>query len=170
MRRLMWALAGAAALAWPAAAAIPVQYSFTALSSTVDDVMGTFTWTAPDFLTGSAFVTASQLESCSVTFGGTLGVCRHAAFTEGGVTPDSITFGVAPDAASPTVGPFYFFQADAFAHFGTYDSIGIETQRGRLEVSKGAVVPEPAAWALMIAGFGLAGAGIRRRRARPAAA
>jgi hypothetical protein len=32
-----------------------------------------------------------------------------------------------------------------------------------------AAVPEPAAWALMIAGFGMAGAGLRRRRAGAAA-
>jgi len=31
-----------------------------------------------------------------------------------------------------------------------------------------AAVPEPATWAMMIAGFGLAGAGIRSRRSRPA--
>lgn len=32
----------------------------------------------------------------------------------------------------------------------------------------GAAVPEPATWALMVAGFGLAGAGLRRRTARTA--
>ena len=34
----------------------------------------------------------------------------------------------------------------------------------------GAAVPEPASWALMIVGFGLAGAGLRRRAARTAVA
>jgi hypothetical protein len=37
-----------------------------------------------------------------------------------------------------------------------------------VEARTGAV-PEPAAWALMLAGFGLAGAGLRRRRALHAA-
>lgn len=37
------------------------------------------------------------------------------------------------------------------------------------EIDPVAVVPEPGAWALMIGGFGLAGAGLRRRRALAAA-
>lgn len=37
-----------------------------------------------------------------------------------------------------------------------------------IETSAGAAVPEPASWALMIGGFGLAGAALRRRRAVPA--
>ena len=32
-------------------------------------------------------------------------------------------------------------------------------------IDSGSAVPEPATWAMMIAGFGLAGAGLRRRRA-----
>jgi hypothetical protein len=35
--------------------------------------------------------------------------------------------------------------------------------------SSGAVVPEPASWALLIAGFGLVGAAARRRRVARAA-
>jgi len=34
-------------------------------------------------------------------------------------------------------------------------------------VAVGASVPEPASWALMIAGFGLAGGALRRRRRAP---
>ncbi len=49
----------------------------------------------------------------------------------------------------------------AFAAVGTSDSLG-----GYLEDVNlvGVAVPEPATWALMISGFGLAGAAIRRRR------
>ncbi|MGH6992398.1 MAG: PEPxxWA-CTERM sorting domain-containing protein, partial [Caulobacteraceae bacterium] len=39
-----------------------------------------------------------------------------------------------------------------------------------LETISFEAVPEPAAWALLIAGAGLAGAGLRRRRAQLAAA
>ncbi|PZQ63660.1 MAG: hypothetical protein DI570_08250 [Phenylobacterium zucineum] len=35
---------------------------------------------------------------------------------------------------------------------------------GLVGVAAGAIVPEPATWALMIAGFGMAGATLRRRR------
>jgi hypothetical protein len=33
------------------------------------------------------------------------------------------------------------------------------------DLSGGGVIPEPATWATLIAGFGLVGAGLRRRRA-----
>lgn len=36
---------------------------------------------------------------------------------------------------------------------------------GVVTISNGAAVPEPATWALMISGFGLAGMALRRRRA-----
>lgn len=39
---------------------------------------------------------------------------------------------------------------------------------GSRDVDPGPGIPEPSAWALMIAGFGLAGAGLRRRRAAAA--
>jgi len=111
-------------------------------------------------------VPASQLESCSITFGGTLGVCRYAQFAEGGTAPDSITFGGAPDPNTQAIGLFYVFQPGAFGKFGSYQSTGDDKRQiGLLIVSKGGAVPEPAAWALMIAGFGLAGATLRRRRA-----
>ena len=34
-----------------------------------------------------------------------------------------------------------------------------------IDWTKGTAVPEPASWALMLSGFGLAGAALRRRRA-----
>ncbi len=60
--------------------------------------------------------------------------------------PQSITFGV---NASSTL---------TFAAIGTSDSLG-----GYLDNIALDGVPEPAAWALMIAGFGLVGAASRRR-------
>ena len=47
----------------------------------------------------------------------------------------------------------------SFAATGTSDSLG-----GYLDNITISAVPEPATWAMMIAGFGLAGAAIRRRR------
>ncbi|MDP3370868.1 MAG: PEPxxWA-CTERM sorting domain-containing protein [Brevundimonas sp.] len=40
----------------------------------------------------------------------------------------------------------------------------------KISVQSAGAVPEPATWALMIGGFGMAGAMLRRRRARPATA
>ena len=47
------------------------------------------------------------------------------------------------------------------------DQFGVDNLS--FSTSRGGVVPEPATWAMMIAGFGMAGATLRRRRAIPAA-
>lgn len=53
-------------------------------------------------------------------------------------------------------------------HFGFDDQVGLSTgyQLGAFAVGRDlfGAVPEPTSWAMMIAGFGLAGAGLRRRR------
>jgi len=49
----------------------------------------------------------------------------------------------------------------------TADNFVISAQSGYLQANGG--VPEPASWALMISGFGLAGAALRRRRTLAAA-
>ena len=51
---------------------------------------------------------------------------------------------------------------DGFPGEPTLAFLGIDDIRA---VAGGAAVPEPSTWVLMIAGFGLAGAGLRRRRA-----
>ena len=47
---------------------------------------------------------------------------------------------------------------------------GGDSPRGDLPVDARGGVPEPATWAMMIAGFGLAGASLRQRRRAPAKA
>jgi hypothetical protein len=51
--------------------------------------------------------------------------------------------------------------------FGCCFTFGDESFKGTIDVAHAVfdAVPEPSAWALMIAGFGLAGASLRRRRA-----
>ena len=49
-----------------------------------------------------------------------------------------------------------------------YDAIVNDGTTVKLDYLGGGVVPEPASWALMIAGFGMTGAALRRRRYRTA--
>ncbi|MBS0361328.1 MAG: PEPxxWA-CTERM sorting domain-containing protein [Proteobacteria bacterium] len=53
-----------------------------------------------------------------------------------------------------------YFAGQPTAFTGTY-TLGDASGSGTFDIA----VPEPATWALMIAGFGLAGASLRRRRA-----
>ena len=68
-----------------------------------------------------------------------------------------------------------FSDPGVYSHYGVTSSNGIggfsftggasgNTSIDNLVVNSGAAVPEPASWALMIGGFGLAGAALRRRR------
>lgn len=59
---------------------------------------------------------------------------------------------------------------DMFFAFNNMSFTGIEGLDNVSIAAIGGAVPEPAAWAMMIGGFGLAGAATRRRRARPALA
>ena len=52
---------------------------------------------------------------------------------------------------------------------GTDESFGVDSVNITYNARQGGAVPEPASWALMIGGFGLAGAALRRRRALAAA-
>ncbi len=65
------------------------------------------------------------------------------------------------------VGRTVTYHLDSIQHDITFSSSGIAFEFDNLAV---AGVPEPASWALMIGGFGLAGASLRRRRAATAAA
>lgn len=55
---------------------------------------------------------------------------------------------------------FRFFSQNEFSTSYGVDAVGLSVTPGGA-----GPVPEPASWALMIAGFGLAGAAVRRRRA-----
>ncbi|HEX3366887.1 PEPxxWA-CTERM sorting domain-containing protein [Phenylobacterium sp.] len=55
------------------------------------------------------------------------------------------------------------------AHFRSFSTDGVGPLLDNVSVDVTGGVPEPASWALMIAGFGLAGAALRRRRSAVAA-
>jgi hypothetical protein len=89
---------------------------------------------------------------------------------------------------NPTIPPFlgavaneqFAFLNVYFTHGQTYDRIrfyqvgggGYESDNHTVGyfTTPGGVVPEPATWAMLIAGFGLVGAAVRRRRQNPAIA
>ncbi|MBC9031423.1 PEP-CTERM sorting domain-containing protein [Sphingomonas sp. JC676] len=67
-------------------------------------------------------------------------------------------------------GPSFVLYKIAQATSGTWDTFDIPHGANPRELSHivffGGAVPEPAAWGMMIGGFGLAGAAVRRRKAK----
>jgi hypothetical protein len=151
-----------------------VRYDFTAFSSLpvgspAETFSGSFSYIAPDFITPNTTVPLGDLTSCSVI--GSLGpaTCRDQFFSTGLADGhETIGFGVSGVSGGPAI--FYYFAGTPFGAAGTYetDFFG-DDQRGELVVTDlgpSGGIPEPDTWSLMIAGFGLAGAALRRRGAR----
>lgn len=63
---------------------------------------------------------------------------------------------------------FFYFATGAFSAPGVYADAFFGDGRGRMTVSGAPTVPEPSTWALLIGGFGLAGAALRRRQSATA--
>lgn len=107
----------------------------------------------------------------------TEGYCTSITMRNARFTPDSFTFRLdGPprpfdhcDTALSTPGNYGQLCA---AWQGVtaiwYDAVVNDGTTVQLEYLGGGVVPEPASWALMIAGFGMTGAALRRRRYRTA--
>ena len=165
--------AGAAAVlmlaaAVPAAAA--VTYSFAGFSS-FGFTYGSFVFTVPNYITSPTFIPAAALTSCTVTFAAApTDVCAAQSMN---VTPsyDVVGFGYGPNPLALPSLTFFYFSPGSFAANGTYNSLIFgESHAGILTVSGaggggGGAVPEPASWAMLLAGFGAVGATLRRRRA-----
>lgn len=149
-----------------------VRYDFEAFSSfplgtPSDIVTGRFSLTLADFVTSSKTVALADLTSCSA-MGSVSGAlpCDKQILTVGGGFDDYVLFGlVQPDGPANVA---YYFAPGALSAAGIYDSTLFgKDQAGRLTVTVlGGAVPEPASWAMMIAGFGLVGASMRRRVAK----
>jgi hypothetical protein len=161
-------ISGALSLAMPAQAA--VTYKFLALSSyqfgnAQTSYTGGFTLTVPDFITTTTTVPLGNLSNCSVTeSNGAPASCSDQIFNYNYYPgADVIQFVVSSANWSAAVN--YYFDVDAFATVGTHDTIIFgKDQQGQLIVSADdSAVPEPASWALMVVGFGLAGGAMRSR-------
>jgi hypothetical protein len=137
-----------------------------------------WTYITPDFISlasgGSLPIPLSALTSCTATksigglASGPVG-CGTINFSRGS-TDNFVNFSIT-DATEPTgsiSGFLYVGANDSLAMFGTrsdsFPAFG-GTNFGTLTISL-APVPEPTSWAMMIAGFGLVGAAMRRRQAR----
>lgn len=157
-------IAAAACLLLAAGAAnADVRYDFfTPGSGGIIGVGGSFTLTVPDFITAQTLFTAAQFDSCSTTNGPCLGA-EFYPITAGILGPnefDAIRF-------DHTLGNSYHYFADgAFVTPGSYVTLsGVE---GTLQVTdlSPPAVPEPTTWAMLVAGFGITGAVLRRRGTR----
>ncbi|MBI1196568.1 MAG: PEP-CTERM sorting domain-containing protein [Phenylobacterium sp.] len=186
MRRTILKLAAAAALAGlPMAAQAAVTYSFVADSSEnfVDGsttFTGSFEVTLADYVTSNTVVPLASLTSCSVVASnGGATSCLNQGFTFPSPDYNWVDFGLNYEGGENHF--YYYFELGAFATNGVHESIVLgPEQHGFLTVSGSpdtggpgtggpgtGGVPEPATWALLIAGFGMVG-GAMRRRARAA--
>ena len=160
----------------PAMAEAAVTYTFTATSSSEIDnrtYTGEFVLTLADYIVPTATFPAIALTSCTAAASdGVTTQCGTQQFFASGQY-DIVSFGL-----RTSDGGFYsfnyFFDPGALSASGSYDTIYIDEHAGTLVVAGApgpvgpggpGLVPEPATWALMLGGFGLAGAALRRRKA-----
>ncbi len=161
-----------------AGSASAVTYVFEAFSSfgrgpnDTTTYSGGFEVTLASPITVDTVLPLASLTSCTVfaSFGNPVCIDQEILF---GFFADSVTISHSfsnPDD-NDAGGNFYYFDIAAMTTNGVYETIlfGAD-QAGRLTVTgardpSGPVVPEPATWAMLIAGFGLVGATMRRRRA-----
>jgi PEP-CTERM motif len=151
-------------IAMAGSASAAITYKFDA-SSSFGSAFGSFELTTPTFLTGINILSPASLTSCSVTFSVGDPVCGNQRFdtTFYDVSPFYETIGFGTSDTSET---YYYFDQGSFGTVGTHSSqIFGSNQFATLTVTDSNIgaVPEPASWALMIAGFGLVGSAMRRR-------
>jgi PEP-CTERM motif len=155
----------AMAIGMTGSASAAITYKFNATSS-FDGAFGSFELTTASFLTGVNSFAPSSLTNCTVTFSPGSTVCgdQRLDTTFYDIPPFYETVAFVTADLSET---YYYFDAGSFGTVGTHSSqIFGSNQFATLLVSDSNVVagvPEPAAWALMIAGFGLVGSAMRRR-------
>ncbi len=173
-------LAAAAALSFASAAQAAVTYTFTGDYTSARDQDGnpiqtdvaTWTFTSASFITSATDLTPSSCTTNNPNF-----LCsatqRAEPYPNGfglGALGDYLGLNLEEPLANSSGTGFYFFQIGALGQSGTYSTIdpggGVgNAGRATLVVSgaPSSAVPEPAAWVMMILGFGLVGSTLRRR-------
>ena len=163
----------AAALSWATAGQAAVVYDFRWFENDDPEAaqLGAFTFTAADFITGQIDVGPDDLGSCAV--GMPMSSCATQTLDEDSTAHgedgyDVVVFrydqmiasrGV-PTAARTSV---HFFEDGALQTAGVHEQI-LSDYISRLTVTVVPnAVPEPATWALMLLGFGVAGGALRFR-------
>ncbi|UAK23445.1 PEPxxWA-CTERM sorting domain-containing protein [Sphingomonas nostoxanthinifaciens] len=155
MRYSILAAVVAATIGGAAVADASVVYSYS------NPVGGaSFSYTASDFITSNTAISGAATNSCSV-FGFT---CTSVNFSFSGAiaTISASSLFQSPFGSLPFSDSSTFNAADLMtpgAHGSTSNIFASLTV-----TQMGGAVPEPASWAMMLAGFGIAGGAMRRRR------
>ena len=166
--RANWASAtqGSAALDWGWAATNPGGVTINSVN----------TLNAPNknweynFTTGASAGTFTGKWSLAVSGGNTFGI--QGVYSYDGNSPFNITpFNLAPTSGSGSFSvalapnTTYEFSFTNYGNLGGYNGDASASFAFDWTIDGGGgVVPEPASWAMLITGFGLVGAGMRRRR------
>ena len=147
-RNGMMALAALGAVIGATPAEAAVRYQFSSGESSFDLLLDTFVGA------GSSNYTAPAGSTCAAQYI----PCSRIGFVN-----NLAGFGDLVSIGDEFGGTGAFFQVDALVNTGTYAATNGSI--GSLVVSQVNAAPEPAAWAMLILGFGLAGTALRRRRA-----
>lgn len=152
-------------------ASAQVRYDFTAFSSFpvlsigIDSLKASFTLTTPDFIVPAGkrvSFPALSLDACSISSPSGFS-CGRIDIGSYSAQMDNLSFGI----AGTGVGITYYFDKGAFSTIGTHmtsDLSGFGAgQSASLTVT---AVPEPETYAMMVAGLGMMGFIVRRRKVR----
>jgi PEP-CTERM motif len=156
----------ALALSMAGGAQAAIIYDFVGLSSATGTPFGKFTVSQASLIpvgTGGNYTTAT----CSVTFPASGFTCNPTMSINNSATLNQITFRTA-QGSTVNFQTSYNFAPGSFSALGTYTSIQGPNNFASLiirDTNAVPVVPEPASWAMMIAGFGIVGGTVRRRGA-----